>query len=423
MKQLRVAILLGFSYLSKLLVSLFIIKQIAATQGVEGLGVLGNFMNLAAIAGTLAGGGIFSGVIKYTAEYSGSLQRLLSFAGSALVYTLVSALITLILGMIFIKDITQYIFMNQDYSGYIYFFLVAQIFISFNNLTYGLINGLKQNSLYAILTITGNIIAAVLAYYMIKNHGFMGAVIAIMAPALCSSIPVFFYSFFNRQLRSLKFDSIKMDSKLLGKFSLMLFFSAACFPIVEMSVRNNIVHFAGLDAAGYWQAITKLSSAYLSFYSLFLCFYFVPVISSEQDNQKIFNDVKKMIFFISCLFLFMIFAFTCLKYIIIELVFTKEFLVVSDLFILQMIGDFFRVIGWVVGFIVVAKALTKLYILGEVIQGTMFIALSSFALNNYSSGLYGVVLSYVVTCFLYSSLVLFLFYYFFCIKTNKFVMG
>lgn len=398
-------------------------KQIAVTQGVEGLGLLGNFMNLAAIAGTLAGGGIFSGVIKYTAEYSGSLQRLLSFAGSALVYTLVAALFTLIVGMVFIKDITQYIFMSQDYKGYIYFFLVAQIFVSFNNLTYGLVNGLKQNSLYAILTIIGNVIAGVVAFYMIKNYGFMGAVIAIMAPVLCSSIPVFFYCISNRYLRSLKFDSIKKDSKSLSKFSLMLFFSAACFPIVEMSIRNNIIHFAGLDAAGYWQAITKLSSAYLSFYSLFLCFHFVPIISSEQDDRKIFNEVKKMIFFISSLFLCMVFSFICLKHIIIKLVFTKDFLAVSDLFLLQMIGDFFRVISWVIGFIVVAKALTKLYIAGEVIQAIMFIGLSSIALNNYSAGLNGVVVSYVVTCFLYCSLALSYFYYFFWIKPNKLAIG
>lgn len=423
MKQFKVAGLTALSHFSKLLVNLFIIKQIALTQGLEGLGLLGNFMNLATIAGSLAGGGIASGIIKYVAEYSGSLQRQLSFAGSALVYTAVAALLTLILGLVFIQDITQYIFMNQDYRVYIYFFLVAQVFVSFNNFTYGLVNGRKQNSIYAILTIAGNIIAAFVAFYMTKYYGFGGAVIAIMAPVLCPSIPVFFYGLHHRFIRSMKFDSIKADGKLLSRFSLMLLFSTACFPIVEMSVRNNIVYFSGIETAGYWQAITKLSSAYLSFYSLFLSFYFVPIISSEQNDKKIVKEVKKMILFIGGLFICMIFSFFCLQHIIIQLVFTKEFLAINDLFLLQMIGDFFRVIGWVVGFIVVAKALTKLYILGEIIQGAMFIGLSSFALSNYSAGLYGVVVSYVATCFLYCSLILFCFHYFFRIKTNKLVMG
>jgi O-antigen/teichoic acid export membrane protein len=313
--------------------------------------------------------------------------------------------------------------MNQDYRVYIYFFLIAQIFVAFNNFTYGLVNGRKQNAVYALLTISGNIVAAFVAFYMIRYYGFWGAIVAIMSPTLCPSIPVFFYGIHNRFAKNLKFDSIKKDSKLLSRFSLMLLFSTACFPIVEMTIRNNLVYFAGMEAAGYWQAITKLSSAYLSFYSLFLSFYFVPIISPEQDGKKIIKEVKKIIVFISSLFFCMMFSFLCLKNIIIQLVFTKEFLAIGDLFLLQMIGDFFRVTGWVVGFIVVAKALTKLYIAGEIIQALMFIGLSSLALGKYSTGLQGVVVSYVTTCFLYCSLVLFCFYYFFCKKANKLVMG
>ncbi|KTD06804.1 O-antigen translocase [Legionella jamestowniensis] len=421
MQQLKVAMLTAFSHLSRLLVNLYIIKQIAMTQGPEGLGLLGNFMTLVTIAATLAGGGISAGIIKYISEYTGSLYRQFRFAGSAFLFTTFCALLTLLLGLLFSKQLTAYVFLNQDYRGYIYFFLLAQIFISFNNYAYGLTNGFRNNTAYAVLVIVGNLLAAILASYLIPRYGFLGAIVAITAPILCPFIPVIYYALSKRFWRYLRFDSVKQDSVLLSKFSLMLLFSTVCFPIVEMYIRNKIIHLMGIETAGFWQAITKLSAAYLSFYSLFLSFYFVPIVSPKQDNQSLVREVNKMILFIGGLFLaMMIFFFYC-KNLIITLVYTDKFLAINHLFLWQMLGDFFRVIGWVVGFVVVAKAATKLYILGEILQGALFILLCTIELH-YSASLSAVILSYVGTAFLYCVMVLTLFYYFFRNKRATLVM-
>ncbi|KTD24351.1 lipopolysaccharide biosynthesis protein [Legionella lansingensis] len=412
MQQLKVAGLTAISHLSRLLTTLYIIKQIAVTQGPDGLGLLGNFITLVTVAGTLAGGGISSGLIKYVAEYSGSIFRQLSFSGSALIYTGVASLLTLSAGLVFIPGLTNYIFLSQSYRSYIYFFLIAQLLISFNNFGYGLINGLRKNNVYALIIITGNILAVILAAYTIKHYGQWGAIIAVIAPVICPFIPLVLYGVSQRFLRNVRFRSLKQDSVLLSKFSLMLLCSAICFPIVEMYVRNEIIHVVGIEAAGFWQAITKLSSAYLSFYSLFLTFYFVPIISSESSQAKIVAEVKKMLFFVAVLFILMFIFFLCLKETIIRTVFTDKFLSISDLFMLQMVGDFFRVLGWVIGFVVVAKAITKLYILGEILQAGLFILLSSIELR-YTQGLQGVVISYIMTCFLYCVISITAFYYVF----------
>lgn len=125
MQQLKVAGLTALSHLSKLLVNLFIIKQIAVTQGPEGLGLLGNFMTLVVIAGTLAGGGISSGIIKYISEFTGSLDRQRSFAGSAFVYTAAFSLFVLLIGLLCIRPFSEYIFLSSTYFPYLIAFLVA----------------------------------------------------------------------------------------------------------------------------------------------------------------------------------------------------------------------------------------------------------------------------------------------------------
>jgi len=412
MNGVKIVVLTAMAHLSKLLITLFILKQIAITQGPEGLGLLGNFMTLVTLAATLAGGGIMSGVIKYIAEYSGSLSRQFNLVGSAIVYALVAAAIVVVFGVIFINQFSSYIFLSDDLKKYIYFFLFAQVFIGLNNVAYGVMNGLRKTDVYALFVICGNLIAAPVAYYGIKYYGMGGAVIAIMAPATLAIIPVLIYIKVKKINRQIGFNSILKDSRLLSRFSLMLIVSAICFPIVEMCIRNLLVEGVGLTAAGYWQAITKLSSAYLSFYSLFLMFYFVPIISAAVKKDDVLAEVKKMLFFVISLFATMMVVFFSIRTYVIQWIFSAEFVPVSNLFILQMLGDFFRVIGWVIGFVVVAKALTKLYIISEIFQGLLFVTLSYLELS-YAGGLQGVIIAYVITCACYCLVSIFLFYYVF----------
>lgn len=410
MRQFKVICFTAVSHLSRLISNLFILKQIASSLGPGGMGFLGNFMSLCTLAATLAGGGILSGIIKYIAEYSSSTNRQLNFAGSALMYSTFFAIVVLILGSLFINEITYYIFRGQRYQFFIYFFLISQCFVALNNYSYGLLNGYKKNNLYALVIVSGNVIAIIVSYFSIKYYGAWGAVIAIMSPVLCPFIPIMALCLFSGFLSDLQFNSTKSDSVLLSKYSFMMFFSAICFPIVEIYIRNKIVQVAGIEEAGFWQAITRLSSAYLSFYSLFFTFYFVPLIAGENDFSKISTEVKKIMVFNAGLFLLMVLIYVCVQNFVIQFVFSKEFLPISDLFILQMLGDFFRVVGWVVGFVIIAKAMTRLYILSELIQGLMFVLMTSIALN-YSSALRGVIIAHVLTCFLYCVISLSLFFY------------
>ncbi len=408
MKRIKIASYTSIAHFSRLLVSLFIIKQIAVQHGPEGLGFLSNFMTLVTISGTLAGGGISTGIIKYISEYSHSYFRQLQFAGNAFIYTSLVAIITVVLGFIYIEKLSYNIFLSPNYCLYIGLFFVAQLIISFNNFFYGILNGFKENILYSIVLISGNFLALFISYFSIKYHYFLGSTIAILCPVSLPAIPIliiFSRKLFRRKVFLFSFNAFKEDCLKLSKFSLMTVTSIVCFPIVEIILRNTLINYLGLEYAGYWQAITKLSSAYLSFYLLFLTAYFVPILSSTEERAKIFSEVRKMIIFIASIFLFMVFLFFYLKDAVITLLFTDKFLVISDLMLLQMMGDFFRVIGWVVGIVVLAKAMVKIYILAELLQGLIFILLSLVELH-YSMDLKGVISAYVITCLLYCLLAL-----------------
>jgi len=419
-KLFKVASLTGISYLSKLLAVLFIIKQISIINGPEGLGVVGNFLTLVSLASTLGGGGALSGIIKYLSEYSGVSKRQESFVGSSFLYTLIFSLLTLMFGLFFVRQLTSIVFSNQSYSVFIYCFLVAQIIVSINNFSYGMVNGLKKNRAYAFFLVGGNIIAIIFSYFAIKYFGLWGVILAIMAPAVFPFIPVSYYMIKKGIFKKMRFDSFFSDSRLLAKFTLMRFGSAICFPIVEIFVMNQIKDSLGLTTAGFWQAISKLSVAYLSFYSLFLTFYFLPLISSIVDKSKIVMEVNRVMLIIGASFVLMIVLYFIFNSFIIRIILSKEFLPINHLILLEMIGDFFRVLGWVIGFVVISRASIKIYLFGEFFQGSLFALLSYFSLERFHN-LRGVILSYDITCLLYFLVSAVLFYLFYVKKDTGFL--
>ena len=63
---------------------------------------------------------------------------------------------------------------------------------------------------------------------------------------------------------------------------------------------------------------------------------------------------------------------------------SKDFLELKELFKYQLIGDFFRIMAYVVGFLLIAKAAIILSILAEIFQNLLFFGFVQFFSENMS---------------------------------------
>ena len=88
-----------------------------------------------------------------------------------------------------------------------------------------------------------------------------------------------------------------------------------------------------------------------------------------------------------------------LKDILIQILFTKEFLPVSKLFIWQLVGDFFKALSLILGYQFFAKKLTKAFIITEIISLTILWFSSTYLLSIY--GIEGIVMAHAFTFFMY----------------------
>lgn len=96
-----------------------------------------------------------------------------------------------------------------------------------------------------------------------------------------------------------------------------------------------------------------------------------------------------------------------LKREIILTLYSEQFLPMESLFIWQLIGDVFKVVAYVFGYLVVAKASLKLYVLAEVCQLTLLITIGHWLIP--LNGAEGAVQTYLLTYFCYFFICLFAF--------------
>lgn len=401
MLAIRSALLTSSAHLSKILVGFVLLKLIALYLGAEGLGVLGHFMSAVTIVTLLAGGGVVNGVIKFVAEYRYQPRKMLFFISAAAVYSFVFCVMVLILGILFSKNISIFLFGSDDFYWVVLLLAAAQLGFAFTSLVTGVCNGLGDTKAFAKIQIIGSLLALPLAWILIVHYGIAGAAIAIVAVFFMGVFPALYFFFMSSFFGRITFTAVtRTDLKKLSAFTIMLATSAFTFPLVEIVVREFLIRNSGYVEAGLWQASNKLSGAYLGFFGVFLAYYFMPLISPINDKKTIGLYVRRFMLLVMLIFLIGASVLYVGRSFFIPVLLSNDFSGLEDLIIFQLVGDFFKISSYVIGFVGVAKAATKLYVSAELLQGLLFLGVA-LLLGSVLGGVKGVLIGYMLTYVIY----------------------
>lgn len=402
----------GMAQFSKILAGFILLKLVAIYLGVDGMGMLGNFMSLVTFLSLLAGGGIVNGVIKYVAEYKSSPRRMLHFIGAAKSYSLLVCVVVAVGGIAGSAAISEWIFNDSSLQWVIVALSIGQFGFAFTNLVTGTLNGLGDSRAYALVQVTGNFIFIPFAWICIRSFGLEGAALGIIGMFALYTVPAAYLYLTGRLhkfTRSFRID-IAVFRKLVA-FSVMAIVGAISVPLVEIFIRQALIEATSVSAAGLWQASLKLSSAYMGFFVMFLAIYLMPLISAEKDKKAITRTVTQFMILLGGIFSVGAIGFYLLRNVLIPLLLSPEFAPLGDLIKLQLMADGLRVVAYVIGFVVVAKAAFKIYVLSEAGQGLMFYFLSTTFIDG-GYGVKGVMLANILMNFIYLTIsVVGLFYY------------
>lgn len=365
----KTSILNGIAVFIKM-VTMFVLNKILAIYvGPSGYAVIGQFQNFIQMVTSFSGGAINTGVVKYTAEYheSQEKQKAVWQTTGSLVFIL--SICFAILIILFRAPLSSYIFESSEYQSVFIWFATFLILFNFNALFLAILNGKKEIVKLVIANISGSIFSLLITSLLAMRFGLYGALVAL---SIYQSI-VFLITF----TLCLKSSWFKVSylfgvinrgiAKNLSSFMLMALVSAICVPLSQIAIRYYLIQEYDLDYAGYWEAMIRLSAAYLMFVTTTLSVYYLPRLSELQEVNDIKKEVYKGYKFIFPLALIGGLIIYLLRDFIIQLLFTDSFLPMEKLFLWQMIGDSLKIGSWILAFLMLSKAMTKLFITTEIL--------------------------------------------------------
>jgi len=367
----KITSLNSFSILLKIGTGLITSKLLAVFVGPSGMALLGNLRNFTSSLESISTLGFTNGIVKYVAEGKNDKCQLQKTISTALIALLAVAVILSVILYFFAAYWNDQVF-GGKFEYQIVFKATALVlpWYAISVFLLSLINGMGKFKEVIWVNIIGNAIGLLVSIYMILHFRTLGALLSIViTPSL-----LFFVTFYIINKEFNFFEKIRFHYfdfqiiKNLSSYSLMALVSSVFGPLVYLAVRKNVIEVVGLEQAGFWETITRISTYYMMFITTILTVYFLPKLSMAKNNQE-----TKIVFWsfyknILPLFIVILIIIYFSRFIIIKLLFTDDFLPVTTLFFWQLLGDILKAASWVLGYQFFAKKMTTAFIITEIVS-------------------------------------------------------
>ena len=396
-------VLNGIAQFVKAISSLIINKVIVVLLGSPALLFVGNLKSVFTILQQISGAGVYEGAVKYlSGEYKDRQTFILQ---ACLSLMLVGFFISTALYFILYDQILNLLQLGENDRNLIPW-LTGGIVLSllcfvFHTLMQSFFHGLKsykiivQSTLISALLTLG--VSTALIYYTNK----LGLVLSVFVPSVIMLLTYWFHIrkswHFGQMLFGKPFRLFVFKPVL--SFTLMSAVAAMVFPSVLIVIRSLLVEHSGVELASYWEGYSRLSIFMSGLAISSISLYYLPKLVEANTGQEILKVV-----FWGVKFLFVV-AFPAMLLIfwfgndIIPLLYASSFLETIFLLKWELLGTFLKLISFTVSFIMIAKKLTTVFVLSELISGFLFLGLSMLFIDIF--GVVGASIAYALAYFLY----------------------
>jgi PST family polysaccharide transporter len=365
-------------------VIIFIINKLfAAAYGPQGITLLAHFQNLLSIFLTIPNDGVNKGVIKYAADATLEEENYYPILNAGLVLN-VLIFILCAAGVLILKNFFENPFTGTNTFWLILVFVFALLQL-LNLLGLSVLLAKEKLKPFVILQVTGNVLSLIITWIMVEMASFQEALLGwAMGPAV-SILFTAIYLIRKEKLALYKFLIIpslsyirKLGSFIIMALSIVVFSKSVDFLIRQYAISN----FDKVDT-GHWQSVVRISNLYLMAFVAILSMVYYPHVSSIIKNEVKLSGFVRSFFWkgsgLIVIFLSLVYLF---RNELLILVFNRDFRAAAWLFPYQVLGDFFKMIAWILSFLILAQSRTKLFVGSQIVFAGIFIALTWFFTKN-----------------------------------------
>src|SRR3990167_1679866 len=369
MSLFRTSFWTGLTTMLKVVLNYVMWKIIAVRVGPVGIAVIEQFQSFIQISRVSIPSGINEGIVKYVSEYQDNEKKKADIISNAMAMNIAIFGISFLILTVFSHYFSHLVFQTENHQRLIILTGSCIILFVINNFCLSLLNAHMEVKKYVVCMVANSLLNFILTSYLIIHYGLEGGLIGFALNqtllGLFSAYLVVRSKWFNIKIF---FSKINRDCIIkLAKYACIPLSAALLTPIASFFLTQYVVHSLSWESAGYWQAMMRLSSAYLIVMAMVFGFYFIPKFSSLKENSSLKKEIIKSHYAIFPLIIvgsLLIFLF---KKQIIVIIYSTKFMPVIPLFKYQLVGDVARASTWILKNIFVAKAMVKVCITMEVI--------------------------------------------------------
>ena len=392
----------AISTLVRMLTGLISVKIVASIIGPSGVALVGQLNNFSSIIMSISSGGINGGITKYIAEYRDDLNIIRNYLSTALRITIICSFCVGVFMIIFHSFLSEHIMLSSEYGYVFIIFGFTVLLYALNMMITSIINGFKEFKQYVQISIANSIIGLAFTLIFVLTLGLKGALISAIT---YQSIMLFVTFWMVRRLPWFCWDMFKRKlnftiSQRYFRYTLMTLTTAVTLPVSQMLLRGYVISQISPVEAGWWEAMNRISAMYLMVITSSFSVYYLPRLSELNDiaelRREIFKSYKVIvpILFIGFIIIYFLRSF------IIRLLFTPEFFPMENLFVWQLIGDFFKICSWVLSYLMVAKSMIKSFVATEILFSLSFVCLGFIFIH--WNGVVGITQAYLINYIAYT---------------------
>ena len=363
---------------------------------------VGQFLNLMTIGQATSSLALQNGWAALTAQNKDSREKLLGIWRGGLRLTTFASLFTFIATVLFcfMAPLERLLpGVPQRLAQAAVLFALPGIFATnIISISAAVMNGLGENRRWATI----NIVASIWQVLWVAFFLYTGRLSVLSIIATQSVVASFFAirvasqaGFSVRQIWKTALDT---RGPWLS-YALMGLVPMALTPVVLTIMRMLVASNFGIDAAGIWQSVWKVSDFLFMVMSAILTVIILPRVSAKMSRASFFGLFHPLLLRIMGISLVMVAALYLGRGILVQVLFSSAYMGAVDYLPLQLVGDFFRAGGYALALVLIARAETTQFIVVE-IGSEIFLALGTFVgikLFDFN----GPMLAYAVENFLY----------------------
>jgi PST family polysaccharide transporter len=146
-------------------------------------------------------------------------------------------------------------------------------------------------------------------------------------------------------------------------------------PLVNIAVRSHLAAQFGWVDTGYWQAVTRVSDAYLLFLTAAINIYYLPKLAATHERDALAHELLQGWRFLVPLVAALALVIWLARSWITRFLFTSDFALANTLYGPQLVGDVIKIASFVPSYVMLAKAMTRLFVASECVFALSYLVL------------------------------------------------